>query len=249
MSYRINDITLAFSTYDEFYGIRDVFCYQDYEFQMNSGEGGVVVCDIGMNIGAASLYFATRNDVVKIYSYEPFESTYKLALYNIQKNQISPEKVEAKNVGMSNRNTEQEIMYNPSMTCGLSTNKEISPTAKEQYKIFGLYKEDSERIVSVSLIDVAEELRKIIRDHKQANLLVKIDCEGSEYEILQRLYEENLLKYISIIMMEWHYRGETLIRKILKENYYCFFSFPKGTSMGNIYAVNSRVENKYEMDK
>lgn len=249
LSYKVNHIAVAFSTYDEFYGIRDVFCYEDYKFRMNSRNGGVVVCDIGMNIGAASLYFAFRNDVIKVYSYEPFRPTYELGLYNIQRNHIPTEKLEMKNVGLSDHNAELEIMYNPSMTCGLSTNIEISPTAKEQYKIFGLYKEDSERMMKVLLIDVAEELKKIIQYNKQANLLVKIDCEGSEYEILQRLHEEDLLKYISIIMMEWHYRGETMIREILEENYFCFFSFSKGSSMGNIYAVNSRVEKNYEMDK
>lgn len=238
LCYRINDITVAFSTYDEFYGIRDVFCYCDYAFRTNSKDSGLVVCDIGMNIGAATLYFASRSDVSKIYSYEPFRPTYELALYNIQKNQILSDKLEVKNIGLSDWSREQEIMYNPSMTCGLSTNEEISPTAKEQYKMFGLYREDSERMMNVLLIDAAEEMGKIIRDNKQMKILMKIDCEGSEYEILQRLHNEGLLKYISMIMMEWHYRGENLVRDILEQNNFSFFSFPKGNNMGKIYAVN-----------
>lgn len=248
LNYFVNNISMAFSTYDEFYGIRDVFCRRDYEFRMNSDDGGVVVCDIGMNIGAATLYFASRKEVVKIYSYEPFQPTYELALYNIKKNEFLSKKIEIKNVGLSDHDMERDIMYNPSMTCGLSTNKEISQTAKMQYQKFGLYKEDSERLLNVSLIDAASELEKIIQNNGHAKLVVKIDCEGSEYEILQRFHEEGLLKYISIIMMEWHYRGEKEIDNILQENGFTFFSFPKGTSMGNIYAVNGQWEKKNAMD-
>ncbi len=240
LNYKFYDINIAFSTYDEFYGIRDVFCNRDYDFGM-CGEK-TIVCDIGMNIGAAALYFASRNDVIKVYSYEPFEPTYKTALYNIQKNPMLSDKIKSRNVGLGAYTAEQEMMYNPSMTCGLSTNKEISSVAKEQYKIFGLYKEEAERTLTVALIDAAEELAKIIRDNGQANLLIKLDCEGAEYEIIRKWQEEGLFQYINVIMMEWHYKGETSVRDILEKNGFYLFSFAKGISMGTIYAVNSRAK-------
>ena len=235
--YKFGSMCISFSTYDEFYGIRDVFCNRDYDFSMPGSQ--FVVCDIGMNIGAAALYFASRDDVAKVYGYEPFEQTYKTAVYNIQKNETLRDKIETKNVGMGNCRREQQIMYNASMVCGLSTDAEISKIAKEQYKTWGLYKGETECLNTVSIIDISEELENIIWNNKEKNkLLLKIDCEGAEYEILQRLKERDLLKDVSMIMMEWHYKGESFVRDILEESGFCLFSFAKGTSMGNIYAVN-----------
>ena len=240
LNYKFYDISMAFSTYDEFYGIRDVFCNRDYDFGI-CGEK-TIVCDIGMNVGAAALYFASRNDVIKVCAYEPFEPTYRTALYNIQKNPMLSDKIESQNVGMGAYDEEREIVYNPSMTCGLSTNKEISGVAKEQYKLFGLYREEAERTMIVSLVDAAEEMTKIIRDNVGMNLLVKLDCEGSEYEIMQRWQEKGLFKHINMIMLEWHYKGESFVRDILEKNGFYLFSFAKGISMGTIYAINGQIE-------
>ena len=49
-------------------------------------------------------------------------------------------------------------------------------------------------------------------------IIVKIDCEGSEYEILERLNDTGLLPRYDVIIIEWHYKGDALLRKILNDN-------------------------------
>lgn len=235
LNYKIDDIEIAFSTYDEFYGIRDVFCNRDYDFGIANETA--VICDIGMNIGAASLYFARRNNVEKIYSYEPFPLTYESALYNISKNSKYSKKIEPNNWGISDKKQVQEFLYNPSMTCGLSTSKELVDAAKDFYISGGMYNKKFEQTVKIELVDVAEVLPEIIEKHPRQKLIIKLDCEGLEYEIIQRLYDVNLLKDVDMIMMEWHYKGEMPIRNLLEKSGFFLFSFAKGIYMGNIYAI------------
>lgn len=246
LTYKYENICISFSTYDEFYGIRDVFCNRDYDWGMGKE---TVVCDIGLNIGAAALYFASRKDVLKVYSYEPFQQTYHLALYNIGRNGLLQQKIEAVNAGIGACSEKRTAAYNPSMTCGLSANEEISRIARKQYKSWGLYKEESEYMEQVSILDISEEIAKIIRDNQSKSILLKIDCEGGEYEIIQRMYEKNLLNAISVIMLEWHFKGENPIRSILEESGFYLFSFAKGTNMGNIYAINCRSQENGGTDE
>lgn len=238
LNYRKQDLSISFSTWDEWNGIRDVFCDRVYDFGILGEE--FIVCDIGMNIGAASLYFASRSDVKKVYAYEPFKGTYQDALYNIKRNKKAQEKIEAKNVGIGQCFEQLETLYNPSMSCGLSTNRETSGIAKKPYQSLGIYENELETTEFITMVSVSDEIKKILSEGTSNGILLKIDCEGAEYEILQSLNDNQLLGHIRIIMLEWHYRGEEKIRTILNDNGFGMFSFAKGIAMGTIYAVNLR---------
>lgn len=241
LCYKTGGIELAFYTYDEFYGIRDVFHKQDYECWM---QGKAVVIDVGMNVGAASIYLARKKNVEKVYSFEPFEPTYKTALYNIKKNKAVENKIVAINAGLGAEKAAKEILYNSSMTCGLSTDEELNKRAQNMYKEWELYRKD-ERKMQVQILDAAEIFADIFQQNPKGRFILKLDCEGAEYEILRRLREENLLKKISMVMMEWHYNGDKEIRFYLEDCGFAYFSFPKDKNMGNIYAIRqSYIEEK-----
>lgn len=228
---------ISFRTYDELNGILDVFLHGAYNY-VSSRENFVVI-DIGMNIGAASLYFAYRDDVVKVYSYEPFQPTYLEAVYNVERNSNVADKIILHNVGLDDVNADRKIEYNSEMSCGMSTDAHTTNMAAKQYLDWGLYKQEKSRTETVRLVKASEEIGKIITENPCSPIILKIDCEGAEERILQDLSKNNWLKGAGVymIMLEWHYKNNDMIKDILKENQFAFFSFPTGRNMGVIYAV------------
>ena len=55
----------------------EVFVNHDYAFAMPRD---VIVLDVGMNVGRASLYFASQGCVKEVHSFEPFPKTFERAL-------------------------------------------------------------------------------------------------------------------------------------------------------------------------
>jgi hypothetical protein len=49
-----------------------------------------------------------------------------------------------------------------------------------------------------------------------------MDCEGGEYEIMQRLQEAELLHRVSIFLVEWHEAEEPVLLQYLKD-FHCFY--------------------------
>lgn len=74
--------------------VTEIFVMNTYYFHIPADE--IVVIDMGMNIGAASLYFAKMRNVVSVYGFEPFPDTYQQAVDNFAlntnfiKNKIHP---------------------------------------------------------------------------------------------------------------------------------------------------------------
>lgn len=235
LSYSDGIKTVSFRTYDELNGILDVFEYGAYDY-VSSKEKFVVV-DIGMNIGAASLYFAYRDEVTKVYSYEPFQPTYLDAVYNVEKNKSIAEKIVLRNLGMDDVETDREIEYNSGMTCGMSTDVYTTNAVAKQYQDWGLYQQEDSRAETVHLVKASKEIGKIMAENACNPIILKIDCEGAEERILQDLSESGFLKRVYMIMLEWHYKNNDAIGKVLRQNQFAFFSFPKERNMGMIYAV------------
>jgi hypothetical protein len=92
--------------------------------------------------------------------------------------------------------------------------------------------------IEVKIKDVSEIFNSIYEENKQVNFVVKMDCEGSEYEIMQRLDETNLLSKIKIFMIEWHDEGSKVLEEILIRNDFVVFSRNLATNSGMLYAYN-----------
>ena len=72
-------------------------------------------------------------------------------------------------------------------------------------------------------------------------VIVKVDCEGSEFAVFQSLAHHGLIKKISAFMVEWHamfdeHRQETLIAPLREAG---FLVFDRSPPVGNgfFYAV------------
>jgi len=56
-------------------------------------------------------------------------------------------------------------------------------------------------------------LEKIVEDYKINEGVLKLDCEGCEYEIILDT-NDNILRHFDYIMMEYHYGFESLRQKL-----------------------------------
>ena len=146
------------------------------------------VIDIGMNSGFASLYFASWPNVTTVTSYEPFAVPFERAANNFALNSSLGKKIFPHDFGIGGADETLKLMYNSDYT--------ISGSVRG-------YQAGNE--VSVTIRD-AGILGGVIRAARAngEKVLLKMDCEGSEFAIIDRLFELGLLRQIDILVAEWH---------------------------------------------
>ena len=201
-----------------------IFCEKEYDF---TDTADYLMIDIGLNIGVASIYFAQKENIKKIYGYEPFLKTYQQALKNIEQNPSCKDKICANPFGLGNSTKEKIIHYNADLPGSMSTVKDL-------YADFGI----SETIQIKSASDV---LAPIFAKYHNLKKFLKIDCEGAEEEILANLQHSGILKDVDLILLEWHFGCYAAITKILTDTNFivtCHHTIPD--IQGNIIAFSKR---------
>ncbi len=141
--------------------INDEYKLNEIEFQDND-----IVLDIGANVGSVSILLAKKYPQLKIYSFEPHPINFKNFLQNIELNNVNNiipiQKAVSKN---SNVLQELSLCY---------TNTGSTSLFKSNTKSKGTY-----MVNTISLDDIINEF--YINEIK----FLKIDCEGSEFDILE----------------------------------------------------------------
>lgn len=231
---RRKGITVSVKSVDEFNNVYEVMVNQIYNYYIHNDKKDIVF-DVGMNVGDATLYFAANPKIEKVYAYEPFKETYSHAMANIQKNN-SITKVSAFQFGISGENSKRKIAFNSNMSCGQSTLKNMRQTAYEKYRKWGLVDDSEEQYEVIEVKDAADVFGPIIAQYTNHNFILKMDCEGEEYRIMNRLAEANMLAKFSLIMLEWHYQGNESILKLLESAGFSYWCEDKASDMGLIYA-------------
>ena len=175
-----------------------------------------LIIDIGSHIGLFVLLVSKKCKSGKIFCFEPIMENYELLLKNLQDNHIS--NVYPFNIAVSDR--EQKIkVYLNSDQAGHS-----------------IYLE------STSYVNVQSTTLKMIMDDnriERCNLL-KIDCEGAEYGIIESLPDQYLNK-IDKMVIEYHFanvKSEPLDRLVhkLNSNSFKIDLVKHSEDMGLIYA-------------
>ena len=206
------------------YLIKEVFVKSEYK--LNIAKESVLI-DIGMNRAAASLLFATNENIKKIYAYEPFKPTFELAKRNLELNpQLSP-KINAFNFGLGKTEMTLELPYMANATGGMSTTYDVCKGAKNIKKEM------------VAIKDAAEVLTPILEENKDKHIIVKCDCEGAEFEIFKRLNEKDIVSRIDVVMMEYHFEKPDGLVNIFTENGFAVQTKigSRKSRTGYIYAV------------
>jgi len=210
--------------------LKELFIDGTYNIQFTRP---TVVCDIGMNVGLASLYFASQHDVV-VLGFEPFKQTYDQALRNISLNPTLIDKVKAFNTGISDSNCKLSAEYHPKIAARPGV---LRPPADYREGLDFVYED-------IELADARDILDQIVCDYPGRDIVAKIDCEGSEYQIINRLFETGRLNLIEAIIMEWHRRKPehypTVIANQLSDSGFRVFLFtPHHHFAGMLYAVRA----------
>jgi len=198
-------------------------------------EENIIVLDIGMNIGAASLYFAKMENVYRVYGYEPFPITYDKAMKNFEINPDLKTKIFATNAGIGNCDQKNVLDYCEQVSGSMSTIPDLNNEFKERHGAnYNFTKTE------IEIIDIYNELVKISSLHKNCPIICKIDCEGYESKIIERLYKTNMLEKIDALMMECHdNEGKNkIITILLNQNFLCFDFRIKNYNNSMIYASN-----------
>jgi len=156
-----------------------------------------VVLDVGMNVGFSALFFAKNPNVIVI-GFEPFEMTFNQAVTNINRNSHLKDRIITKQYGLAGINERIKAKYS----------FELSRFAGI-YGFPGVYSDINYDIEEIELRNVSEVIREIKQTFPNHNIIMKIDCEGSEYEIIRSLYENEELVNIHCLLMKWHIRDPT----------------------------------------
>jgi FkbM family methyltransferase len=145
-------------------------------------ELGDVVIDIGANIGAFSIMLAKLFPETTIYSVEPVAETYIKLCKNIELNKLV--NIIPINAAITDRDRVVKIIYDPTGTGGASAYvKDITGNHSKTY------------VGGITLTELFDQFN--IEKCK----LLKIDCEGAEYDILYGCYK---LKQIEYLVGEFH---------------------------------------------
>lgn len=158
-----------------------------YDFSKIHLEEGDIVIDIGANIGMVSILLALNNPGIKVLSFEPIPRLFEYLLKNIKlyslENSILPF-----NFAVSGKTstTRMKASFVDPGGSTMFSEKEMGTS-----RIDAIYN----NIKTISLDDIfsAHEINKC--------KLLKIDCEGAEYDIL---YETKNLTNIEYVIGEFH---------------------------------------------
>lgn len=195
-----------------------------HEYSINLLPHSIVI-DLGMNVGIASLYFASHDEVDKVYGFEPFPDTYQMALDNFNLNSYEiQEKIIPHNMAVTDKEEYKDVAVVTDMPGwrNIRSQDENFPKVRIQCK---------------SAAAVVEE---IIKNNPNKKYVLKCDTEGSEYLIFNSLAQADLLSKFDSIVMEYHGDSESII-KMLEANGYRYYQRGRIKDIGTIVAF--RTEN------
>ena len=202
--------------------LNEIFIENIYNIELNENFSFI---DIGMNVGFTSLFFANKKNCINVFSFEPFKKTYDLALKNLSINKFSS-KINAFDYGLGFPERVLEVEYNENFKGSMGIN------GLAEYIEDGSQKELAQLYIK-DVSNVIEKYKHNFSDKK----IVKIDCEGSEYEIFDQLDKNNQITTFDYYLIEWHIKGPKQITDILLKYNYKIISFNESADdIGMIYA-------------
>lgn len=154
-------------------------------------EPGDVIIDIGAHVGIFSMYYALRHPELEIFSYEPTKRNYNNFVKSLEYNKIK--NVNAHNLAVTVDGRDVS-MFQPADNTGASSmiyNEALPFQDKTDAK-------------SITLKNIfGSVLNSPFYNGNKKIKILKIDCEGAEYEILTGNME--LLKDVDYVLGEFHH--------------------------------------------
>ncbi len=165
--------------------IKDIFMEEEYSWLRVKDK---VVVDIGANVADTPIYFAA-NGAKHVYGYEVYPYSYDVAKRNIRLNRL-----------------ESRITF---LNQGLGSKREFLNIPTD-------YESDSGTIIRkfnkgkrVEIVDLAS----VIKSYRLQDAILKVDCQGCEYDIILNSSDSDLRKF-SQIQIEYHYGHSNLEKRL-----------------------------------
>jgi FkbM family methyltransferase len=159
----------------------EIFIDKAYDLEMPKNDPTII--DVGGNIGLFILRYKYLYPKSKVYSFEPVPTNYEELLDIINSNKLTD--VVPVNKAIMDKKGKINLFLSPTNHAGHSVFKEIS----------------GERFVEVD----TTTLEIVFTSYNISKCdLLKLDCEGAEYEILKSINQEMALKINTIIYEPTH---------------------------------------------
>ena len=197
--------------------------------------------DIGANRGYTSLYFAQQKNIKNVFCFELVKQTYDFLIKNINLNPKLKSKIKPFCFGLSNKDAEIEIMR--------LNNRDGCNTINKDFLMSFMPEEEGKGIPQIATIKKASTvLKQIINENDINNIILKIDVEGSEYDIIDDLnanYPEIFEKIIKVIG-ETHLGFEKFYNRLSAYDYKIVHAQPNknGTCPFELIKIKYIQENK-----
>ena len=163
----------------------EIFVHEEYQYFTNI-QSNTVIADCGANIGMATLYLKWRFPESTIHCFEPDPIAFLMLTKNVNNNNLS--RVFLHNVAVMDKNGSLPFY--------------VSETEQASLMMSTLPKRMNERHIEVKGIDfsvfVTEEKPEVL----------KIDIEGAEISVLDKLAATGAIKNLQQIIMEYHHKIE-----------------------------------------
>lgn len=166
--------------------IREIFVQRPYLRGFRDLPAAPVVVDVGGYIGDFSVYAARRMNASRVIVYEPTSENWRMLVDNIALNHLES-RIVAVNEAVGESGT-------------LELNVDVD--GQEIHSSAYWYPEASKREVPSITLD------ELLSTHQLAHVdLLKVDCEGGEYDIFTHASDDALAR-IQRFTMEWHLVGD-----------------------------------------
>ncbi len=195
-----------------------VFLNNVYE---NLPVAGKTVVDIGANIADSSIYFAVRG-AKRVIGLEPFPQNYEIAKRNVELNNLS-DKINL-------------------LLAGCAANQGFVTISPFDKGWIGSSLKNSSQGFKVPMLTLEDILKQ--NDLQNGDNILKMDCEGCEYESILSA-SRDVIRSFSHIQIEYHYGYKDLKHKLEESRFIVSISKPRlvrnvvdGNQMyiGDIYA-------------
>jgi FkbM family methyltransferase len=194
----------------------NIFYEKDYDFLPVKDR---VVIDIGANIADSSIYFAMTG-AKKVIALEPFPKNFEIAQKNITLNGFT-DKIELVNAGCCGGQSKDIVLDASANGVGCQTMQSSLGSNIHFYT-----------------------LRELINKYNiDSPAVLKIDCEGCEYDIILS-NSKTMLDKFSHIQIEYHHGFGDLEKHLVDANFAVSHTNPKyenGMEIGWIYATKTCI--------
>jgi FkbM family methyltransferase len=227
----VGSVSVHVETTEELLILDEIYSDGIYNFDLS---GPLLIVDIGMNAAYAALYFAAMHPEAVIFAYEPFAPTFRCAETNIALNPILRPQIRTFQYGLSDVDRTMDIEYMDRFRGSVGV-----------YGVpAGCRKSGEVRMERCEFRDAGVELGTLCGEYPDRRVVLKVDCEGSEYAVLGRLADSGMLDRIDLLMIECHRRAHehdpaALRASLTAHGFGCVHLDPDAPDISMLYAVRA----------